>query len=112
MSSPLSCWPLPIALIEPEKAKIIERKDIPSYEAMTDDMARVQIQEFWNPKITAESNLTGTNVDVRKEQEKILLRKIDRFVKPMSLTLKGKSSKITYSYMFSIHELGTRSKWI
>ena len=31
-----------------KKAKIIERKDIPSYEAMTDDMARVQIQEFWN----------------------------------------------------------------
>ena len=57
-------------------------------------MARVQIQEFWNPKITAESNLTGTNVDVRKEQEKILLRKIDRFIKPMSLTLKGKSSKL------------------
>ena len=77
-----------------KKAKIIERKDIPSYEAMTDDMARVQIQEFWNPKITAESNLTGTNVDVRKEQEKILLRKIDRFIKPMSLTLKGKSSKL------------------
>lgn len=58
---------------------------------MTDDMARVQIQEFWNPKITAESSLTGTNVDVRKEQEKILLRKIDRFIKPMSQTLKGKT---------------------
>ena len=71
------------------KAKIIERKDIPSYEALTDDMARVQIQEFWNPKITAESNVKGTYVDARKEQEKILLRKIDRFIKPMSLTLKG-----------------------
>ena len=77
---------------------------------MTDDMARVQIQEFWNPKITAESTLTGTNVDVRKEQEKILLRKIDRFIKPMSQTLKGKTGVLNYLLVFSINELGTGSK--
>ena len=77
---------------------------------MTDDMARVQIQEFWNPKITAESTLTGTNVDVRKEQEKILLRKIDRFIKPMSQTLKGKTEVLKYLLVFSINELGTGSK--
>ena len=57
-----------------------EKKAIPSFESLTEDMTRIRVSEFFNPHAQIDPLIGGTTVNVRKEQEKILTQKNRVFV--------------------------------
>ena len=60
---------------------MLEKQSIPSFENLTADMQRIRISEFFNPRADCDPIVGGTTVNVRAEQEKIFVRKLDQKVK-------------------------------
>ena len=60
---------------------MLEKQSIPSFENLTADMQRIRISEFFNPRADCDPIVGGTTVNVRAEQEKIFVTKLDQKVK-------------------------------
>ena len=71
-----------------KRDKMLKKKEIPSFANLSADMARIRISEFFNPSANIDPLIGGTTVDVRREQEKILVAKIDQKIKAMASSLK------------------------
>ena len=62
------------------KEKIRERKEIPSFAALSDELTKLRIQEFMNPRQNENfhSEVLTPCVDVKKEQRKVVFTRIQR----------------------------------
>ena len=73
------------------KEKIRERKEIPSFAALSDELTKLRIQEFMNPRQNQDfhSEVLTPCVDAKKEQRKVVFTRIQRAAR-----LEGKISQI------------------
>ena len=63
-----------------KKEKIRERKEIPAFAALSEELTKMRIQEFMRPQETHNfhSETITPCVDVKKEQRKVVFSRIQR----------------------------------
>lgn len=98
--------------VSQKRDKLLEKKEIPSYANLTQDMARIRISEFFNPRANIDPLIGGTTVDVRKEQEKILVAKIDQKLKSMASNIKLNKDAVMEEITEFVHVINVDSQMV